>query len=90
MKDSVIAKGTTASFKGKKNREDKLGKFTDALVMKSDESFDSPSAAAEFCIGRSCNGWLEWKDKDGKSLDSVYRKQLVRLNLPQLKDSKYL
>ena len=22
------------------------------------------------------NGWLVWKDKDGNTLDSVYRKQL--------------
>ena len=32
--------------------------------------------AADFCIGSSNNGWLVWKDKDGQTLDAVYRKQL--------------
>ena len=36
----------------------------------------SPSTSADFCIGSSNNGWLVWKDKDGNTLDSVYRTQL--------------
>lgn len=44
--------------------------------MTSDKTFSSPSTAADFCIGSSNNGWLVWKDKDGNTLDSVYRKQL--------------
>lgn len=44
--------------------------------MNSDKTFSSPSTAADFCIGSSNNGWLVWKDKDGNTLDSVYRKQL--------------
>ncbi len=32
--------------------------------------------AADFCIGSSNNGWIVWKDKDGQTLDEVYRKQL--------------
>ena len=27
-------------------------------------------------VGSSNNGWLVWKDKDGQTLDAVYRKQL--------------
>ena len=42
--------------------------------MNSDKTFSTPSAAADFCIGRAANGWLEWKDKDGKTLDELYRK----------------
>ena len=37
-------------------------------------SFNSPSAAATFVLGGSNNGWIEWKDKDGKTLDELYRK----------------
>lgn len=44
--------------------------------MMSDITFSSPSTAADFCIGSSNNDWLVWKDKDGNTLDSVYRKQL--------------
>ena len=37
-------------------------------------SFTSPSSAAMFVLGGSTNGWVEWKDKDGKTLDDLYRK----------------
>ena len=37
-------------------------------------SFTSPSSAAMFVLGGSTNGWLEWKDNDGKTLDVLYRK----------------
>ena len=37
-------------------------------------SFTSPSSAAMFVLGGSTNGWVEWKDKDGKTLDELYRK----------------
>ncbi|MBR3894835.1 MAG: GIY-YIG nuclease family protein [Clostridia bacterium] len=37
-------------------------------------SFTSPSSAAMFVLGGSINGWVEWKDKDGKTLDELYRK----------------
>lgn len=36
--------------------------------------FNSPSGASDFVIGGSTNGWTEWKDKDGKTLDEIYRK----------------
>ncbi len=36
--------------------------------------FNSPSGASDFVIGGSTNGWAEWKDKDGKTLDEIYRK----------------
>ena len=37
-------------------------------------SFTSPSSAAMFVLGGSTNGWIEWKDKDGNTLDHIYRK----------------
>lgn len=42
-------------------------------VLKSDYSFSSPSYAAGMCVGGSANGWTEWKDADGKTLDEVFR-----------------
>ena len=36
-------------------------------------SFTSPSSAGQFVLGGSINGWVEWKDKDGKTIDEVYR-----------------
>ena len=44
--------------------------------MISYKTSSSPSTAADFCNGRCCNGWDEWKDKDGRTMDPVYRKQI--------------
>lgn len=37
-------------------------------------SFTSPSSASMFVLGGSTNGWVEWKNKDGKTLDELFRK----------------
>ena len=80
LKGSVIAQNTTSSFKGIEHREKMLQEYSaiedGKLIMTSDKTFTSPSTAACFCLGRSANGWIEWKDKEGNTLDSVYRKQL--------------
>ena len=47
----------------------------DKYVLLNDLTFNNPSAAACFCLGRSANGWIEWKDKNGKDLDTHFRKQ---------------
>ncbi len=80
LKGSVIAKTITPSFNWKEKREKMLEEYTSAedgmVVMISDKTFSSPSTAAIFCMGRSTNGWIMWKDADGNTLDAVYRKQL--------------
>jgi len=42
--------------------------------LQENEVFGSPSTAAAFVLGRSANGWLEWKNTDGKTLDEIKRK----------------
>ncbi len=37
-------------------------------------SFSSPSSAGMFVLGGSINGWTEWKNKDDKTLDEIFRK----------------
>ena len=37
-------------------------------------TFKTPSGASDFILGGSTNGWVEWKDKNGKTLDDIYRK----------------
>ena len=46
----------------------------DIYILKKLMEFSTPSAASCFVLGGSSNGWIEWKDKDGKTLDEVYRK----------------
>ena len=44
------------------------------LIFQSDYIFDSPSAAAGAVFGSHANGWTEWKNKEGKTLDELKRK----------------
>lgn len=46
------------------------------MVLNTDQTFSSPSAASDFCLGRSSNGWTIWKDQKGQTLDEVYHKAL--------------
>ena len=43
-------------------------------ILVDDVICDSPSAAGWVIAGRSNNGWLEWKDKNGIPID-IYRKK---------------
>lgn len=43
-------------------------------VLKTTLTFKSPSGASDFVLGGSTNGWTEWKDNVGKTLDELYRK----------------
>ncbi len=80
LKGSIIEPTCVPSFNWKEKRTKLLAEYTiksgDHLELESDKTFSSPSTAADFCIGSSNNGWIVWKDKDGQTLDEVYRKQL--------------
>lgn len=43
-------------------------------ILNVSASFTSPSSASMFVLGGSTNGWVEWKNKDGKTLDEILRK----------------
>lgn len=45
----------------------------DTVVFEKDHLFGSPSMAAVALLGRSSNGWKEWKSKEGKTLDELKR-----------------
>jgi len=45
----------------------------DAVVFTKDHLFGSPSMAALALLGRTSNGWKEWKNKDGATLDELKR-----------------
>ena len=48
---------------------------TEVYRFTADHVFSSPSAAAAAVLARRANGWVEWKYKDGRTLDEVKRKQ---------------
>jgi hypothetical protein len=83
----VVHKGSrgrlenVASIQGKSNERFRL-KLLEEGILAIDESgvvltrnylFSSPSMAALALQGRSANGWLEWKDAKGRTLDEVKR-----------------
>ena len=50
------------------------------LVFTRDHLFSSPSTAAMAVMGRSANGWVEWKTASGKTLDEVKRQGVIGTN----------
>lgn len=45
----------------------------DRVVFLKDHLFNSPSQAAAAVLGRSSNGWVDWKDERGRTLDELKR-----------------
>lgn len=82
FRNSQMAKETTPSMKTYVDLRNKL--IQDSVVIKkdavyifqSDHVFKSPSAASGAILGRPSNGWTDWKDKDGRTLDEIKRKNV--------------
>ena len=52
----------------------KMKKISDtSYELAEDQIFSTPSAAADFVAGRSCNGWTCWKDSSARTLDQNVR-----------------
>lgn len=43
----------------------------DRMVFQRDHIFSSPSTAAHVLMGRSANGWMEWRNGEGELLDNL-------------------
>ncbi|MDZ4097186.1 MAG: GIY-YIG nuclease family protein [Methylophilaceae bacterium] len=78
FKGSEIAKDTVPSFPRGFNtlREELLDSETiqnvvGKLIFANDYLFSSPSTAAAVIMGRSANGLVEWKDKNGRELKTI-------------------
>jgi len=48
----------------------------DKIVFTKDHLFRTPSGAALVLLGRTANGWVEWKTEEGKTLDSLKRQSV--------------
>ena len=46
------------------------------VVFTRDHLFASPSMAAMAVMGRSANGWIEWENPQGRTLDEVKRQSV--------------
>ncbi|KAA0213813.1 MAG: GIY-YIG nuclease family protein [Leptolyngbya sp. PLA3] len=83
----VVLKGSIARMELTSSSYDTVGprreELIDAGVLVADKhgyrferdmAFNTPSAAAAIVTGGSANGWVEWKNSRGQTLDDVYRK----------------
>lgn len=52
----------------------KSSKISEDNILLEDITFATPSGAGEFVIGNTCNGWRNWKNKDGVTLKDFERK----------------
>lgn len=84
LKDSILSLEVSSSYRYtasdyQRQKFIKLNcvKKSFGFVMKRDALCDSPSAAACFVLGRSANGWLEWKDESNKTLKEIYNHKSI-------------
>lgn len=69
LKDSKIAPiSDDESTISPGNREKREKCKIENNILQEDVLFNSPSGAAEFVTGKSCNGLIMWKTEDGKTL----------------------
>jgi hypothetical protein len=87
----VVLKGSTgrtenvASIQGTSNVQIREALVNDGVmvpqdglyVFTRDHLFPSPSQAAMTLMGRSANGWVEWKAANGKTLDELKRQSVT-------------
>jgi hypothetical protein len=76
---SKINGQTSKSFNRKDAYRDITSNYCQLIdgiyLLKKDYSFASPSTASSVVLGRSSNGWSDWKNESGASLSDVYRKE---------------
>lgn len=81
FKGSLACVTTTASagstLKSAREKLKTLGVLAqqdDQLMFVTDYLFPSPSQAAGIVLGRRSNGWIDWKNEEGKTLHEIMRR----------------
>ncbi len=75
IKESASARSWVIGMRQELKGEKILVPKENILEFTEDHLFNSPSAAAAVILGRRANGWIEWKNKDKKTIDEVIRKK---------------
>ena len=84
-KNSTARIDNVASIKGTSQERFREQLVTDGVlqpqgkqyVFTRDYLFSSPSMAAIAVLGRSANGWMEWKTEQGQTLDGAKRQAVI-------------
>ncbi len=75
--ESKTIQGWISGLRKKLSDSNILKEENGVLVFSEDYIFGSPSAAAAAVLGRSANGWTEWKNNVGKTIDEIYRVEIL-------------
>ena len=75
LEESKTAGTWVKGMRQKLIEDGKLIQKDNVFVFSSDHIFSSPSAGAAVVLARRANGWIEWKYKNGKTMDEVLRKK---------------
>lgn len=72
LKDSMIAQEDDGH--GRNIRKQYFDRYGKSETLADNFECKSPSGAGELVFGKACNGWTEWKDKDGNTLESYMKR----------------
>ncbi len=80
LKGSLLPQSTTPSYRDGEKRNAIIASMSRPSEdgfweLQRDYVLNSPSTAASYCSGRSCNGWKNWINDAGQTLDELYRKE---------------
>ena len=76
LKGSLLPQSTAPSYRDGEKRNAIIAAMSKPTKDGyCDYVLNSPSTAASYCSGRSCNGWLHWINDAGQSLDELYRNE---------------
>lgn len=80
LKGSLLPQSTAPSYRDGEKRNAIIAAMSKPTKdgyweLQCDYVLNSPSTAASYCSGRSCNGWLHWINDAGLSLDELYRNE---------------
>lgn len=80
LRGSKLSKDTTNTFKAIEIRNNTIKNYSQINesgnpVLTSDVPFASPSTSSSVCGGCSSNGWVDWKNEKGETLNEIYRKK---------------
>ena len=80
LKGSLLPQSTAPSYRDGEKRNAIIASMSRPTEdgfweLQCDYVLNSPSTAASYCSGRSCNGWKNWINDAGQTLDELYRKE---------------
>ncbi len=74
LEESKTAGSWVTGMRDDLKQKNVLKQEGNVLTFTDDYTFSSPSASAAVVLARRANGWTEWKDKNGKTMDELIRK----------------